>query len=144
MNGQDPPSDDAARETEQFDAAVAGVELVRVSLFFVAIVIWAILGFLFWIPMMCYAMVRFSTLVVYTTIVNADPISLGIHMDHSVRFYFQGFKNILRAMYHKPEPHTSDTATVAIELRVIVAHLVGTLLFWTAIIAPFVWWRYSR
>lgn len=118
--------------------------MVRVSLFSVAIFIWAILGFLFWIPMMCYAMARFSALVVYTTIVNADPISLGIHLDHSVRFYFQGFKNTLRAMYHKPEPHTSDTATFTVELGVIVAYVVGTLLFWTAIIAPFVWWRSSR
>ena len=134
MSQQDYLPDEASRfKDPQFDRVAALVNATRLVTLVIAMFIWAIIGFLFWIPMMCYATARFSALVVYTTIVDADPSSLAIHLEHSVRFYFQGFRNILRAMYRKPAAYSTESVKLTIHWGVVVLHVGGTLLFWTVV-----------
>lgn len=67
------------------------IRVIRVVALLISLAVWAVVGFLYWIPMLVFAIVRFSALVVYTTLARTDPSSLGAQLDRAVGFYVQGF-----------------------------------------------------
>jgi len=56
---------DAEREPGFVAALLIG--LIRFVALLISLAVWAVIGFLYWIPMLVFAIVRFSALVVYTT-----------------------------------------------------------------------------
>jgi hypothetical protein len=136
--GQD-ESDGYRPDREQLNAFLRAISTVKTVILCVCMVIWAVLGFLFWIPMLCYAIARFSALVLYTTIINANPDKLAIHLEHAVRFYFVGFRNILRAIYAKPQSHTEDSLGFTINWAVVLVHTLGIVVFWAVIVVTGLW-----
>lgn len=115
---------------DELNAVVRAIDAVRFMTLVISLLVWAIVGFLFWLPMICYSVARFSSLVVYTTIVGADPNLLAVHLEHAVRFYFQGFRNILRAIYARPQVHSAEGLGFTVDWRIVVFHVVGTVIFW--------------
>jgi hypothetical protein len=109
-------------------AALIG--LVRLVTLLIALLIWSVIGFVFWIPMMVYAIVRFSALVVYATIVDADPKTIGAHLERSVRFYLQGFRNIIRAIKGRQRWPSTGEEQFQVKPMVLIGHIMWTLLFW--------------
>jgi hypothetical protein len=114
--------DDFRPDREQISALLCAISTIKTVVLCVCLVIWTVVGFLFWVPMLGYAIARFSALVVYTTIIGADPEKLAIHLEHAVRFYFQGFHNILRGIYAKPQPHTEQSVGFTIDWSVVLMH----------------------
>jgi len=126
-------------DREQINAFLRAISTVRTAILCVCLMIWAVIGFLFWVPMLVYAIARFSALVVYTTIVNVDPDKLAIHLEHAVRFYFTGFRNILRAIYARPQPHTQASVGFEINWEVVFLHTLGTVVFWMVVVLAGLW-----
>lgn len=126
-------------DREHINTFLRAISIVRTVILCVCLVIWAVIGFLFWVPMLVHAIARFSALVVYTTIVNADPDMLAIHLEHAVRFYFTGFRNILRAIYARPQPHTWKSVEFKINWWVVFLHTLGTAVFWAVAVLASLW-----
>jgi hypothetical protein len=114
------------------------INIIRQFALAVSLVIWAIVGFLFWIPMLVYSIVQFSAMIVYATITDADPNSLATRLERAVRFYLEGFRNVIKAIYRRKTdgPATTD---VRVEITKIIVHVIGTVLFWLAVTALILW-----
>jgi hypothetical protein len=107
------------------------IRAIRFVALLISLVVWGIFGFLYWIPMLVFAIVRFSALVVYTSLSRADPSSLGLQLDRAVTFYVQGFSNIFLALNEDRLDHKS--ADPKIRWKVVIVSTIWTVLFWTAI-----------
>ena len=106
---------------------------IRHMVLALSITIWAIVGFIFWIPMLVFSIIHFSALIVYATLTAADPSTLASKLEHSVRFYLEGFRNIIQAVYR-----TEGTPTATIELHIdgakLAKHVASTFAFWFVIV----------
>lgn len=123
---------------QEIGAVNALINAIRQFALAVSLVIWSILGFLFWIPMLIYSIVHFSALVVYATITDADPSSLATKLERAVRFYLQGFRNVIGAIY-KSTNDRRDVEHLKIDLARIVIHVIGTFAFWLGLAALVLW-----
>jgi hypothetical protein len=99
----------------------------------VSIVIWTIVGFIFWIPMLVFSIIHFSALIVYATLTEADPSNLASKLERSVTFYLDGFKNIIQAVYRTDGNH-SPTSHLRIDAMTLTKHVLSTVGFWLAIV----------
>jgi membrane protein implicated in regulation of membrane protease activity len=57
-------------DASQEPGLVAGclIWVIRVVALLISLAVWTVVGFLYWIPMLVFAIIRFSALVVYTTL----------------------------------------------------------------------------
>ena len=106
---------------------------IRYMVLAILLLIWAVVGFLFWLPMLVNAIIFFSLLNLYATILNAEPDTLAVSLEKSVRFYLQGFENVFRAV-RKQTRDGSPTANIKLDLKTIVWHLLITAVFWLVVV----------
>jgi len=112
--------------------------IIRLSL----IIIWAVIGFLFWIPLLVRTVATYTGLIVYSAITGADISHASMQLDSASAFYARGFSNIYsqasgteeqrRALRHR-RPLTVDTTTTVIGF---VMEVIWTLVFWAGVILP--------
>ena len=146
VEASQPSGDDSARHGDHAAERGGGGEMhqegkllrliigvIREVVLVISLIIWSVVGFLFWIPMLIQAIIHFSALVVYATITDSDSDLLAAHLERAVRFYLQGFRNIIHAVYRK-SPHGTPTADMDVNWVVIAWHLLSTVLFWGALI----------
>lgn len=69
------------------------VRIVMVLVLLVALAVWAVVGFIFWIPLLIRATSVFSTSLVHSAITNQKPSNLGAGLEAAAGFYFNGFKS---------------------------------------------------
>lgn len=109
------------------------INAIRQFVLAVSLSIWAVVGFLFWIPMLVHAIVQFSALIVYATITDADPSTLATNLERAVRFYLEGFRKVVRAIYRRTTVGQSNISW-NVDTKVMLVHVVGTLIFWVVIV----------
>lgn len=102
--------------------------VIRVVALLISLAVWAVVGFLYWIPMLVFAIVRFSALVVYTPLARTDPSSLGSQLDRAVGFYVQGFSNLFVAWSGKRPGYEGDDPEI--QWKVVILSTLGALVFW--------------
>lgn len=70
-------------DPEREPGFVAGclIWVIRVVALLIALTVWGVIGFLYWIPMLVFAVVRFSALVVYMSLARMAFIDRGANRD---------------------------------------------------------------
>lgn len=84
------------------DILVKGVMFV---VMIITLIIWAFVGFVFWIPLLARSTAVFSATILAVTIVanrHEDPRSLGYQLETATKFYIDGFRMIVEALYARP------------------------------------------
>jgi len=114
---------------EEMEVVARVIDAVRYVVLVVSLTIWSVLGFMFWIPMLVYTITHFSACIVYVTITEDDPRVLGVRLERAVRFYLQGFRNVIQAVY-SPSQGRAPAVDMRIDVPTIVLHVLGTVVFW--------------
>jgi hypothetical protein len=83
------------------DILIKGVMFVVVI---ITLIIWAFVGFVFWIPLLARSTAVFSATILAVTIANRheDSRGLGYQLEIATKFYIDGFRMIVEALYARP------------------------------------------
>lgn len=105
------------------------IDFLRLAVLVVALVIWSVVGFVFWIPFLIRQIAVFSALILHATLTNQDPSAAGVGLDLAVTFYANGFRKIISAMYQERQSGSGG----GMEFR--PARFIGEIV-WTASLCP--------
>lgn len=111
---------------------------------YVAYAFWAVLGFIFWIPLLVRIIAAFCASLAYNMVVqNPGAIQKSrISLELAISFYAKGFSIIRETIF---EPNKKVTANPAEEFHIysFIAQLVWTIIFWSTLFLPFYWHKIS-
>lgn len=106
-------------------------QVIRFATLLTTIAIWAVVGFVFWVPMIARATLLFTTHTLYANLRHGNASVMNLGLEHAITFYVNGFRNIIDTVVNDVEPERERYSGPAIRF--------GRLLLET-ISAGFVWW----
>ena len=109
--------------------------VAKAPIILVALAIWAVVGFLFWIPVLFRATAAFSGGVLYSALTNSSTKDVDERLHNAVGFYVFGFRRILGAL-RDPEP-TEGGKKDTFKFGFFLGEVVWAGLFWLTCIYVF-------
>lgn len=95
----------------------------------IVMVVWGVVGFIFWLPLMLRETARFSVSLVQSAMTGADLGAEGERLKEAVDFYKRGFELAYSAVM-KTEPRTSSRPSVPINGKFLVNQALWAALVW--------------
>jgi hypothetical protein len=126
------PSNSVSEITER----VASV--VRVCVFLAVTFIWAVVGFVFWVPLLVRMIAVFATAVLVAALNNTDTTRAQHGLDKAVRFYFDGFERAAQILH--PPQHTASYQSQLYPFHtesgilVLGRNLLLSAIFWVSVV----------
>lgn len=104
----------------------------------IALIFWAILGLIFWIPLLFRIVAAFCGNLIYNMIVNNPEriLQSKSSLELAINFYSRGFEIISSTIYEKPK-ETVIQGKNEFHISSFIGQLIWTLLFWGLTIYPF-------
>jgi hypothetical protein len=123
--------------------------LIKAVMFLVLLVtlaIWAVVGFIFWIPLLTRATTIFALLLLPAALTHQDLSGIRHGLEAACGFYFRGFRSAVAAIY---EP--SESVPVQIHFWRVLIEMFWAAAFWLVtlyfiqpvIVAPVLAWLSS-
>ena len=118
-----------------------------------AMLVWLMIGFVFWIPLLIRAAIGFCVEVVNATLTNRSAEAAGNMLRRAVGFYHSGFVVALEAIHGSPAvpqaafpPIDDDEPEMGIDARGFINELGWTALIWYLIASLLGWtsWTPAR
>ena len=107
---------------------------------YIAFAFWAVLGFIFWVPLMFRIVAAFCASLAYNMVIqNPGAIQKSrISLELAISFYAKGFSMISDTIF---EPGKKAIANPAEDFHLysFIAQVVWTIIFWGTILLPFYW-----
>lgn len=100
---------------------------LRIAVTVVALAIWGVIGFVFWVPLLARATASFSSLILYTTLVGSNPSGTAGALDAATNFYVRGFGNIFKAYEDRGSSYGEADL---FSFGKFVVEVLWALLFW--------------
>mgnify|MGYP001613506013 CR=1 FL=1 len=104
---------------------------IRVIVQIVAIGIWSVIGFIFWIPLLFRVTAVFSGSILIYAVNNQDTSPLRAYLDAAIGFYDRGFK-IINSTFSKNYSRGPQSYVEPISLYRLALELITTFVFWGA------------
>lgn len=103
----------------------------------IAYAFWAVLGFIFWIPLLVRVVAGFCGTLIYNMVINnpANIHNSKISLDLAISFYPKGFETIHSTLFEKNNAGYKSTST-EFHFMAFFGQLLWTLFFWALIILP--------
>ncbi|MBI1748305.1 MAG: hypothetical protein HYR55_17235 [Acidobacteria bacterium] len=111
------------------------VSFIMFLILIICLAVWAVVGFLFWIPLLARAVTIFSAAVVYARVTGQDPESMQDYLRAASSFWFDGFVAAKKALF--PTGNSSASHDLDIKSGRLFGELTWTLLFW--LLALWLW-----
>ena len=94
----------------------------------VVLSIWAVIGFLFWVPLIVRATVGFCITATYANLVAPNAGVPNQRLQHAALFYVNGFRSIARGVL---QPHASEPSLIpTFRSGRFLAEALWALFFW--------------
>ncbi|MBP9893595.1 MAG: hypothetical protein KBG84_16950 [Planctomycetes bacterium] len=120
--------------------------MIRSVVLALSLVIWSIIGFFVWVPLLLRATVHMAGAVLYSTLLRKDTNRAAARLNHAMEFLPGGFARIFRAVNTGGAPDLAEDDSdpglfegLRAFLR-IVFELVIALAFWFLLGALFRFW----
>lgn len=97
------------------------------------LVVWAVIGFLLWVPLMLRSMVRFSVSLAESMLQGAQPTEAGRILRETVEFYRRGFTVAIDAVFGPP-PRKKQEPETRLTLRRILLEVLWAVVVWYVIL----------
>jgi hypothetical protein len=97
----------------------------------IIILVWAVVGLLFWIPLLARISAYYVLMVIVSTYTEADLSGARVALDSAVNFYASGFRKILRSLSEPISPDTPIRPLDTSNLKKVLFEGIYTLFFWT-------------
>jgi hypothetical protein len=94
--------------------------------------VWAVIGFLLWVPLMLRSMVRFSVSLAESMLQGAKPAEAGRILRETVEFYRRGFTVAIDAVFGPPPK--KQEAESRLTLRRILLEILWAVVIWYVIL----------
>ena len=108
------------------------VRILTWAILSVCLALWAVLGFLFWIPLLLRSMLQFSVALIDSMLQGTRPVEAGRVLLETVDFYRRGFLVAIGAVFGDlPEPERSQRP---LQGSRIVTEIGWALLVWYAVL----------
>jgi tetratricopeptide (TPR) repeat protein len=93
---------------------------------------WAVIGFIFWIPLLSRATATLSGAILYSTVTESNPAHIKTSFESAVSFYMRGFKTIENVYSPAEETLYSKNQDKSVESKwwKILIEICWTCLFW--------------
>jgi len=120
-----------SRESREFD-----MEAIRLAALGINLAIWAIVGFICWIPLLARTTASLAAAVLVSTISRSDPSHLKLHFENAVSFYSRGFDTIFRVLGSERTPSWSadETKSPGVQWEKVLLELGWTVFFWASVV----------
>ena len=97
------------------------------------LVVWGVIGFLLWVPLMLRSMVRFSMSLAESMLQGAQPTEAGRILRETVEFYRRGFTVAIDAVFGPPPRKKQDPET-RLTVRRILLEILWAVVVWYVIL----------
>lgn len=131
----------ALQETHKRLEGSRFVKVLTAVINFIVLLIWTVLSFLLWIPLLTRMIVVFTTAIISSMFTGRDPTDAKRHLEFATLFYSRGFALIRDSMHGQLEksgpfviPRAKHMHRVAWELVFSVTFWAGIFLVWYGII----------
>jgi hypothetical protein len=107
---------------------------------YIAYVFWAILGFIFWVPLMVRIIAAFCGSLAYNMVIqNPGAIQQSrISLELAISFYVKGFRMIHDTIF-EPGKKATVSPVKDFHLYSFIAQVAWTIIFWGTLLLPFLW-----
>jgi len=105
----------------------------------IAYAFWAVLGFVFWIPLLFRVIAGFCSSLVYNMIVER-PESMAnskYSLEQAIGFYSNGFRIIHSTLFEEKNKSSSNMKNQEFAIIPFMAQIAWTIVFWGALVVPF-------
>lgn len=111
------------------------VNAVTFLLLVVVFAVWAVVGFVFWIPLLTRAVLVFAASVVHAVITGQRASGLRDYLRDASSFWFEGFQIAKQTLY----PPSGEPSEWKLEIRIgrVLAESVWTAAYWGVIYCLF-------
>jgi len=119
------------------------MNIIFLVIILIVLVIWAVVGFIMWIPMLFRGIAVYSSSLTYAATVNAPPSYMkrrDVELQRVTKFYMQGFSRIFQMYKDKDtqydetnDPHRNESMKIG---RFLI-EILWTLIFWFGILFLF-------
>ena len=108
------------------------VLFVKMSVMVLVMVLWTVIGFLFWIPLLSRVTAVYVVTIVDSTFTNRDLGGIGILLDKAIQFYSSGFRKIVDSVWAEDD---GREISLDIDWRRIIIETTYSLVFWGSVVS---------
>lgn len=103
------------------------VEFIKFCVMCIVLIIWSVVGFLFWIPLLFRIIPVYVVLILGSTLTGQNARGAGKILDKTTTFYSSGFKRIIDSVWTE-----DDGGDVALRFswKRMIGETLFTALFW--------------
>lgn len=109
-------------------SAIWGVRLLTLAF---TLVVWAIIGFVFWLPLLARNTLVFTTHTLHANLRRGNATVNSLGLEHAITFYINGFQNIIDGIV-KPSTTERDYAGPPFRFWRLAGESLITGAFWWA------------
>jgi len=121
------PGDEEAEDTGT-GVAAGLIRLLTWLILLFCLLVWAVVGAVFWVPLILRTMVLFSVALVQATLEGTSPTAAAGMLRDSVSFYRRGFVVAVEAVMREREEEVRDPRRV--NRRLLVREMAWAALVW--------------
>ena len=107
-----------------------GVRYLTWGILSVCLALWAVIGFIFWVPLLLRSMIHFSLALSQSMLQGTRPEEAGRVLRETVDFYRRGFTVAIAAVFRRPPVSQKQAKTKGLTPRRWLFELTWTALFW--------------
>lgn len=107
--------------------------IIKLPILILVAGVWTVLGVLFWVPLLARSTAIYASTMLLANITGGSCAAHGERLELAVRFYSDGFRNILDSLYgDSTSTYVGDSP--GLNLGRLLVEAIWTALFWGAVI----------
>jgi hypothetical protein len=107
-----------------------GVRYLTWGILSVCLALWAVIGFIFWVPLLFRSMIHFSLALSQSMLQGTKPVEAGRVLRETVDFYRRGFTVAIAAVFRRPSVAEKAQKAKPLSARRWMFEITWTVLFW--------------
>jgi len=120
------------------------IQVVRAIVVVIVLIVWTILGFFLWIPLLTRTVAYFSGMIAIASFTrNTDMEAAQQRLNYAIEFYIYGYRIILGFLGERMSRQSTLESITPLDpialLRSIAVDIVWTLMFWGSPVAAWLW-----
>ena len=103
------------------------------SILSACLAVWAVVGFIFWVPFLLRSMLRFTFALSGSMLTGEQPVEAGRILRETVSFYRRGFTVAIDAVFGVEKSQAASgarTKRARVSTRYFVFEVLGAFVFW--------------
>jgi hypothetical protein len=112
------------------------IVVVRFCTLGMTIVVWSVVGFVFWVPLLARNTLAFTTHTLYANLRHGNATVTSLGLEHAITFYVNGFQNIIHAVL-APNRHAGPYSGPPFKLMRMIGDSLIAAIFWWIILFSF-------